>query len=167
MEEVLDDYFEWLYSQIDDEGYGFTKLLSMLQDMDYYYSVDYDENRASDGENLRWYYVNDGGNDRIMEWAHCCTVLEMMFALALKMENITGEGDVSYWFWQMMDNVGLSYMTDRKFDSDQVYGRISNFLDREYEPDGQGNIFYIPDCADDLRRVETWKQMCWYLDYLM
>lgn len=166
MDTVLDDYFEWLYSQViyGEDGWGYRKLFTMLHDMDFRYSVDYDENRALDGENLRWYYVSDGGDERIMDWEDPCTVLEALVAIALHMENITGEMDIRHWFWRMLDNLDLSWMTDRKFDREYVYGQISNFLDRDYEPDGRGNIIHIPGYQDDLREVEIWKQICWYLD---
>lgn len=169
MDAVLDDYFEWLYSLAiyKEDGWGFRKLFMMLHDMDFRYSVEHDENRALDGENLRWYYVSDGGDERIMDWARPCTVLEMIIAVALHMENITGEMDIRYWFWRMLDNLDLSWMNDRKFDSEYVYGQISNFLDREYEPDGRGNIIHIPRCNEDLREIEIWKQICWYLDSFM
>ena len=75
--------------------------------------------------------------------------------------------DIRYWFWRMLDNLDLSWMTDRKFDSEYVYGQVSNFLDRDYEPDGRGNIIHIPGCKEDLRKIEIWQQMCWYLDSFM
>ena len=166
MDTVLDDYFEWLYlvTIYEEDGWGFRKLFEMLHDMSFRYSVEYDENRAADGENMRWYYVNDGGDIRIMDWARPCTVLELIVSVALHMENITDEMDIRYWFWRMLDNLDLSWMTDRKFDAAYVYGQVENFLDRNYEPDGLGNIIHIPGCKEDLREVEIWKQMCWYLD---
>ena len=84
MHEVLDDYFDWLYhlAMYDEDGWGFMKLFGMLHDISFRYSVDYDENRAADGENMRWYYVNDGGDIRIMDWARPCTVLELIVSVA-------------------------------------------------------------------------------------
>ena len=57
MDVVLDDYFEWLYELTiyEEDGWGFRKLFMMLHDMEFRYSIEYDENRALDGENLRWY----------------------------------------------------------------------------------------------------------------
>ena len=41
---------------------------------------------------------------------------------------------------------------------------IERFLDREYGPDGKGGLFTVRHCEYDLRDVEIWYQLCWYLD---
>lgn len=167
---ILDDYFDWLYFQVTDKG-GYRKLLSMLHNMTFRYSVDYDENRAADGVNLRWYYVDDGGNDEILRWKNECTVLEMLVAIAMQMEVTMQDPDMDYsmrhWFWMFMENLDLIDMTDDKYDKTYIYGRISMFMDRTYDPDGDGNIIYIPNTIDDLREVEIWCQMCWYMDSIL
>lgn len=166
---ILNDYFDWLYFMVVPNGGKFRKLLTMLHTMEFKYFVEYDENRASDGVNLRWYYVDDGGDDEILRWKEPCTVLEMLIALAMHMDKIVGdrELDIVHWFWLMLDNLDLAWMEDVKYDKTYVYGRVAMFLDREYEPDGNGNIIYIPDSPDDLRDVEIWNQMCWYLDSIL
>lgn len=165
---ILNDYFDWLYFMVvpNPNRDHFRKLLTMLHTMEFKYFVDYDENRASDGINMRWYYVCDGGNDEILRWKEPCTVLEMIIALAMQMDSIMGDRDrdVVYWFWMMIENLNLDWMTDDQYDKAIVYGRVSIFLDRTYEPDGEGNIIYIPDYPRDLRKLEIWNQMCLYLD---
>jgi hypothetical protein len=98
-------------------------------------------------------------------------VLEMILALAMQMDSIVGdvegELDVRHFFWLMIDNLDLAWMTDDKYEKAYVYGRVAMFLDRQYEPNGDGNIIYIPDCRDDLRDIEIWAQMCWYLDSIL
>lgn len=170
---VLNEYFDWLYFTAIPNPIKrkFRKLLALLHSITFRYFVDYDENRATDGINLRWYYVCDGGDDSIMEWDERCTVLEMLLALAMRMDNIMGgvdgECNVSYWFWELLNNIDLDNMSDDNFDKGYVYERVEMFLDRRYEPDGNGNIFYIPDCKEDLRTIEIWMQMCWYLDSIL
>lgn len=170
---ILNDYFDWLYFMVvpNPERNQFRKLLGMLHTMEFKYFVDYDENRASDGVNLRWYYVDDGGDDHILRWKESCTVLEMLIALAMNMDKIVGdtegELDIRHWFWGMLENLDLHWMTDNKYDKTYIYGRVAMFLDRQYEPNGDGNIIYIPDCEEDLREVEIWWQMCWYLDSIL
>ena len=170
---ILNDYFDWLYFLVvpNPSRNQFRKLLTMLHSMEFRYYVDYDENRASDGENLRWYYVDDGGNDAILKWKQPCTVLEMIISLAMHMDDIVGdtegELDIKHWFWVMIDNLHLGWMTDDQYEKAYVYGRVSMFLNRDYEPDGEGNIIYIPGCKEDLRDVEIWWQMCWYLDSIL
>ena len=106
-----------------------------------------------------------------MNWKEPCTVLEMLLALAMRMDNIMGgvdgECNVSYWFWILLENLDLATMTDDRYDKDYIYDRVDMFLDRQYDSDGEGNIFYIPNCREDLRDVEIWMQMCWYLDSIL
>lgn len=167
---VLNDYFDWLYFKVVKNN-SYRKLLSMLHNMEFRYSLDHDENRAMDGINLRWYYVEDGGQDEILRWKSSCTVLEMLVAAAMQMEVIMEDPDADYgtphWFWMFMSNLDLVDMTDDNYDKTYIYGRVSMFMDRTYEPDGYGNIIYIPDSKDDLRDVEIWWQMCWYMDSIL
>ena len=88
---ILNDYFDWLYFMVipNPNKNHYRKLLSALHSIEFRYFVDYDENRASDGENLRWYYVNDGGNDEILRWKEPCTVLEMLIALAINADKMS------------------------------------------------------------------------------
>lgn len=170
---TIDDYFDWLYFQVvnmnSDKRYR--KLLSTLHNIDFRYFIDYDENRASDGENLRWYYVDDGGDDSILEWRRPCTVLEMIISVAMRMDTIVGDTDgildIRHFFWVMMDNLDLAWMIDEKYDKNYIYGKVTMFLDRNYESDGYGNIIYIRNCKEDLREVEIWSQMCWYLNSIL
>lgn len=170
---ILKDYFDWLYFMVvPNPGKNqYRKLLTTLHSIEFRYFVDYDENRASDGENLRWYYVDDGGNDEILRWKEPCTVLEMIISLAMHMDNIVGdtdgELDIVHWFWMMMYNLDLDWMFDDRFDKSYLNGRVKMFLDRTYQPDGEGNIIYISGCDTDLRDVEIWWQMCWYLDSIL
>lgn len=167
---ILNDYFDWLYFKVVQNG-SYRRLLSILHNIEFRYTVDYDENRASDGVNLRWYYVDEGGNDEILRWKQSCTVLEMLVAIAMQMEIILGDPDndytVQHWFWMFMDNLDLLDMTDDKVDKNYICKRISVFMDRTYEYDGYGNIIHIPNAEEDLRKVELWYQMCWYLDSII
>lgn len=70
----------------------------------------------------------------------------------------------SQWFWSMINTLNLSGMTDDRFDEFFVKDRVNIFLARKYEPDGQGGLFKIRNCRRDLRDVEIWTQLCWYLD---
>ena len=165
---ILNDYFNWLYSLVSKKR-SYKKLLSLLHSITFIYEGDFDSNRAADGEELRWRYVYEGGGDEdILEWEEPCTVLEMMIALCFQMHNIMENTDdeytVAYWFWTMISNLELEGMIDRKFSTNKVKNTIYRFMYREYEPDGTGNIIRIEKCDSDLRDVEIWWQMCWYID---
>ena len=83
------------------------------------------------------------------------------------MENSDGDYTAGYWFWMMISNLGLEKMSDSKFDKHEAYEKINIFMHRDYEPNGIGNIFVIDNCRSDLRDIEIWWQMCWYLDSIM
>ena len=70
----------------------------------------------------------------------------------------------SQWFWRMIVSLGLGSMVDERFDISMVHDVVERFLNREYEPNGKGGLFTIRHCEYDLRDVEIWYQLCWYLD---
>ena len=80
------------------------------------------------------------------------------------MDNPTFGDRTGQWFWDMVRNLGLMNMTDDRFDEGHVRKVIDIFLDRKYEPDGKGGLFKIRHCRRDLREVEIWCQLNWYLD---
>ena len=175
MNEILNDYFEWLCSIVKRDRVtkrSYRKLLSFLHSEKFIYIDEYDSNRAADGEQLRSRYVYEAkGCEDILDWEEPCTVLEMLIALSFQMENIMEGSDadysVGYWFWMMLTNLELDKMIDSKFDKHEAYEKIHIFMHRDYEPNGIGNIFVIDNCRTDLRDVEIWWQMCWYLDSIM
>lgn len=176
-QEVLDDYFEWLYRYVckgrSNDRVSYKKLFDFLHKIEFTFSIPNDVNRARDGADLRYRFATSSEYrdiDRVLDILDGpCSVLEMMVALAVRCEETimddTRYGDrTSQWFWNMMTNLGIGNMTDDKFDLAIVNKKINTFLDREYSPDGRGGLFYIRGCQDDLRNVEIWSQLCWYLD---
>lgn len=142
-------------------------LLEKLYDTPFRWSVDMDRNRAIDGLALRDQIM---GHASIMD--EPCNVLEMMIALARRCESDIMQDDncgdrTADWFWLMIDNLGLSSMTDKNYNEDLVAQILSDFLDRRYDSKGNGSIFYVRGPHKDLRKVELWYQMCWFLDELM
>ena len=41
---------------------------------------------------------------------------------------------------------------------------MQKFNRREYSPDGRGGLFVVRNTSEDLRDVDIWSQLCWYLD---
>lgn len=68
------------------------------------------------------------------------------------------------WFWGMITNLGLGSITDDQFDKRYVDTVVTTFLSRKYERNGKGGLFTIRGCNRDLRKIDIWKQLCWYLD---
>lgn len=133
-----------------------------------------DKNRAEDGTDLRFRFrknVDVLSRNDVLNWhdEEPCSVLEMMVALAIRaeeqiMDNPQVGNRTTQWFWGMISSLGLNGMSDDMFDLIDAKDIIERFLDREYSPDGKGGLFTIRDCEYDLRDVEIWTQLCWYLD---
>lgn len=175
--EILNEYFEWICKIICDmdqpRALSYERLLTHLHTIKFTYSIRKDQNRAEDGKDLRWRFINglvnsDGGADYLSCLVDPCSVLEMMVALAIRCEEIMDDpclGDrTAQWFWGMIVNLGLGAMTDTRYDQQVVNEAVDRFLKRDYEPNGKGGLFTVRHCEYDLRTVEIWKQMCWYLD---
>ena len=174
-------YFSWLYKKAGGDRYrgplSFRRLLRRLYDTEFIFSIPRDENRAEDGMDLRWRYVVERVDpDRheivLLGLIGPCSVLEMMVALAIRCEeNIMDDptkGDrTGQWFWGMITSMGLGSMMDDRYDEEYVDDVIDRFLAREYSPDGKGGLFTVRDCDVDLRDVEIWHQLCYYLDTII
>lgn len=176
--DIINEYFEWLSSLVSEElqnsRASFKKLLEQLHNTRFRYSMMRDHSRADDGVELRYRFALRNGYedyaDEIMDDLYGpCSVLEMMIALALHCEE-TIMDDPRYgnrtkqWFWMMISNLGLNAMTDKNFDKRFVIDVLDRFLDREYEPNGRGGLFFVRGCDRDLRKTDIWQQMLCYLN---
>ena len=167
---IQNEYFEWLYDSVYSGGVSFYKLLRYLHETEFIYSIPRDRNRAIDGMYLRYRFATDYDYPDINLYLEGpCSVLEMMVALSIRCEeDIMDDPSVgdrtSQWFWGMIVNMGLGSMYDERFDIHFVEDTITRFLNRDYEPNGEGGLFTIKYCDRDLRDVEIWYQLCWYLD---
>lgn len=177
-DDVNNAYFEWIFNLVCGSRFGrgpsYRKLLMHLHNTEFIFTLSRDGNRADDGVNLRYRFSFDyDGVENADDYiSGPCSVLEMMVALAIRCEeNIMddpGVGDrTGQWFWGMIANLGLSAMDDIRFDKALVNDILDKFLNREYEADGRGGLFRIKHCDQDLRKVEIWYQLCWFLDGIM
>lgn len=175
---IVDDYRDWLYNIV--AGKVRSKLVTYRKLLDALYGVEFepilkdDVNREQDGISLRWRYICERGKrsiaDRVMECiGGPCSILEMMVALALRCEETIMEDPLvgnrtSQWFWNMVTSLGLGAMSNNCFDEERVYDILQKFNRREYSPDGRGGLFVVRNTSEDLRDVDIWSQLCWYLD---
>ena len=163
-------YYDWLVGYVapDYETRDiYQNVFNYLYDTDFKWFVKNDDNRAQDGLELRSTFENYTGEtcDKIGE----CSVLEMMVALAIRCESDLmydpDEGNrTSEWFWIMMENLKLNYLSDDVFDAGEFYTIIDRFLDHTYDPDGYGGPFYIHNFKGDMRKIELWSQLNYYLE---
>lgn len=173
---LKEEYFEWIYHKVIGPKYSYRKLLRRLHEIPFTYLLQMDENRLEDGLNLRYRFGYEIGVPQqqianVLDISEC-SVLEMMAALAIRCEeNIMNDpeaGDqTSRWFMEMLSNLGLSSMDDHRYSQQYVDGHIDIFLHRRYDPDGRGGLFHLEHCTEDLRNVQIWYQMNWYLNEIM
>lgn len=171
---IANDYFAWLCNVVCGGRFpsnvSFRRLLTYLHSREFVYIMPMDENRANNGINLRYRFERSyaSADDVAASLDGGCSVLEMMVALAFKIEEFMDNprmGDrTSQWFWNMIVSLGLGSMNDDNYDRDYVVECVDRFLNREYEPNGKGGLFTIRGCEEDLRDVEIWSQMCWYIN---
>lgn len=169
------EYFNWLCSQVcEDEPYCFGgnryySLLRKLHGLEFYATVDRDENRIHDGEYLRYLFCLDKGfeddSETISEFKECFTsvsVLEVLVAFCRRIEaEILYDPEVyrpgMYLFWTMMHNADLDD-PDGIFDSYKFAAIMYDILDRHYERNGNGGFFPLKNPKKDQRKVELWYQ---------
>ena len=169
-------YFQWLSELASGTRYtneSYQKLFAYLNEIDFSYSIGMDGNREVDGIDLRYRFGYEYNYDprfiaSVLD-AKPCSVLEMMCALAIRceesiMNDPNNDNGPDKWFWIMIKNLGLETMTDDNYDERYISSVIEKFLNREYKRNGEGGLFVINRPNIDLRYVEIWHQMCWYLD---
>lgn len=174
--QIQEQYLDWMIRLVCEDGYGgngsWYCLFALLHDMDFTYLMELDENRAIDGDDLRYRFAYECGYsgediDRLND--RPCSVLEMMVALAARCEeHIMDDPDsgnrTGKWFFDMIRSLGLSDMQDDRFDAIYARAVVSRFLRREYAASGCGGLFTLRYHNADMRRVEIWYQAMWYLD---
>lgn len=165
LDEIEETYFNELYERVTANRCvvrSYRKVCKLLHDFEFVWSIFKDKNRRDDGVKLR----NDLGYSDAKEG---CSVFEMMVALCVRAEEEIMDdpriGDrTGTWFFRMLTNLGLNYYDDERYNEDECIDIINRFLDREYESNGKGGLFYIRNTTADLRDIEIWIQMLWYLD---
>lgn len=176
-DDIINAYFEWLFDMVCGERFAeensFRKLIIHLHRTIFRWTIRNDESRANEGKNLRHRFaltqMPDLDERLILDiLAGPCSVLEMMVSLAIYCEEHVMDnpqlGDrTSQWFWNMVVNLGLGGQRDSLYDKRFVEDSLQRFLNREYEPNGKGGLFMIRGCRRDLRKVEIFHQLCWYL----
>ena len=86
--DIEQDYFDWLCDlvHIDRMEEGYLLLAKDLHKRIFYALIPHDENRASDGKELREDYLRDIHYPKYVQIEGNCTVFEMLIALARRMD---------------------------------------------------------------------------------
>lgn len=168
-EPLEEAYFEWLAVQVvnirlRDPRKTNWEVLKQLHSTEFFWRIRNDDNRVSDGLELRAEFLNgtyEGGLEALG-----CSFLEMLIALSRRLVFQTEGASVAEWFWHLLRNVDLVIS-----DYDYVERRMHNFVDqvlqninnRTYETNGRGGLFPLYNPVIDQTKVELWYQMNSYL----
>lgn len=177
---IVDEYYSYLLDTIDAEGEGkdYTIALEQLFNIDFYWVIPNDENRAWDGFDLRLQFAYER-NRPLDFWVGTlsanCSMLEMMIALAKRMEvEIMYDPDFGdrtpLWFWTMFRNLGLENETNSAFcdtfltHCDTLRKKSDTFCSRKYDKNGRGSLFFVQNSAKNMPKIEIWYQMQYFLE---
>ena len=173
MSEPVDEaYFTWLYSQVASvrdrvKARTYWNLLRVLHSKEFVWLEANDDNRFEEGLDLRREFLSDGYHQPTEAWLSMdCSVLEMLIAFSVKIANLT-EGEPRFWFWHMIQNLGLEHRTDAYSSTPRTVEDIEEVIDRviwrTYDANGHGGLFPLIHPHQDQRKVELWYQVNAYL----
>jgi len=165
-------YLEWLYRWVadPDQDLTFWNVLRILYTTEFTWVVPNDENRIGDAKALREEFI-DTQDIRLRRserhWVELgCSMLEVMVGLARRLETEADSGKTHYWFWVLMENIGLSedIVNDScEFSEEDVRDVLEMVIQRYYEPNGHGGLFPLEHPRGDQRKVELWYQLNEYV----
>ena len=170
-------YFDWLVHfvwenrSLNDVNYHM--LFTFLFNEPFVPTTIQDEARASDAISMRHRFEHKFGDMGICDICPTVNMLEMMVALAYRMEDsIMADNDygdrTGQWFWEMVCSLGLGGMSDRSFNEAKARAIMDRFDSRGYSYNGEGGLFTIPkelinDQNFDMRKLDIWYQMHAYI----
>lgn len=172
-DEPLDElYFQWLYKQVadpdfQDQSMTYWEVLGMLYSTAFtvHPSVPNDDNRARDGKAERQRFLeSEGIEEADADWMELdCSILELMVGLSRRL-SFEADGEPHYWFWVLMENLGISDYNDRRrLPRRRIEDILERLVHREYEPSGLGGFFPLRNPKKDQRTIELWDQMSAYI----
>lgn len=168
-------YFDYLLGLIATDGVDNYKiLLNILFSTDFRWSIHNDDNRATDGIEIRYDFEQDCNidEDEFMELMLIpCSVMEVICGLAIRMDLVMRDPEephINRWFWEMIDNLGLLIYDDGAFErGDWNFTDVKNvldiFMDRQYDELGHGGLFPRNSCDKNQTVTELYSQMNGYL----
>lgn len=177
-EEIRTDYFHWLceYVGTTHNECSYFWLLNQLHRYEFSedtaYLIPNDNNRISDGKNLRREFSE---NTLYLDECYAyidkaCSVLELLIGVAKRLEEDlnwdTSHDDTPSYFWELIENLQLDSFDDDLIcegDEEFVDEIVGTFLNRRYRKDGRGGLFPLRDPKEDQRYVEIWYQMSNYM----
>lgn len=160
------EYFDWLRDRIAipvDAG-EYDGCLNLMFATEYIWIVPNDENRVSDGRDLRHEFNLDMGYDEDVHGVAVC-FLEVLIGLAERVAFLVDQEPID-WGWNLMKNLKLGGFHDPLSGKEirKIMQIMENVIWRRYGPDGSGGFFPLTNPKDDQRLVEVWYQMTAYIE---
>lgn len=155
------DYQQWLCNRAVPLNYS--ELATKLANTDYIWIFDLDQNRAEGGLVLRSEYAIETGVYQSDVADGPCSCLEMMIAYSRNLVQQSGYGNEQTFFNDFLFNTGLAAFDDAHWDDREASAVIDIWLNREYQPNGQGNLL-VTGLGIDLRTMDTWSQLATYVN---
>lgn len=172
--ESTDRYLDYLLDKVGYKGNAlFSNIMYVLLRIEYIPYKGLDSNRAGDGRSLRRAFCLEQlidfeiFSEEIL--GTYCSVLEMMVALAIRMEvdiagDPSGEDRTAHWFDVMLESTGLVNYTGERFNETEVVSIIWKMQNHEYSSNGEGGLFKTADSTIfDMRALEIWSQANAYI----
>ena len=171
------DYYKWVTKKVYSKSVSrdYDKLMKYMFTKEYEYDNWLDENRKMDALAMREHYfdnlgdVNYEDDDISFIESAPCSWLEMFVAFAKRIEKqIMVDDDIgdrtAQWFWLMMTSLGLSKMTDDRFNERVVDKILHTLAYHEFNEDGTGGgLFVVHDPKHNMKIADLWYQMNYYL----
>jgi len=147
---------------------NYKKLIKYLDGVRFVALMQEDENRIEDAKELMLRFEDDQHPGMVCANTDEPSVLDVMVALACRCEDhIMNDPDLGdracLWFYAMIKSLGLEEDDDINYDQYYVESVIDNFISRNYDADGHGGLFTVPLEGIDLRKMEIWNQMNWWV----
>lgn len=172
MTSIEHDYFDWLIQKINKHNEPYFAIYYQLYDTDFIVMNENDNSRYEDGLYLRKVYDYEKNN--CINLYTClnkkCSILEMMVALAKRMEDLLYDytvGDqTDVWFNEMLRSLGIdSYTDDDYYDEYIVEKALDDMMNYHINRNGDGGLFTVPYSNVDMRDLSIWYQMQVYCQY--
>lgn len=163
-------YFRWLCAQVGETedrkpSRTFWNLLRKLFTTEFVYLIPNDDNRAADGRDLRYEFVDEERLEVPEDWmTQGCSMMELLIGLSRRL-SFELEGGPRLWFWRLVANLDLDQYNDSMpFPEARVDHILDKVIWRTYKPNGREGLFPLKARGGpDQRDVELFYQLQAYV----
>lgn len=159
------EYFAWLCDRVaTPRDAEYSGLLSIMNSVEFVWILGNDDNRISDGRDIRHEYLLDKGYQGDVH-EKGVSFLEVLIGLSERVAFLVDQEPID-WAWQLIRNVKLGGFHDPLNGKEirKIMQIIESVIWRRYGPDGSGGFFPLTNPKDDQRLVEVWYQMTAYIE---